>query len=410
MFRLLRFFSISSFVAFIIVTILLAILYRQAAISDLLLQGESKNVALTQVFSNTLWPEFSTFVNTVATLSADEIRAHPETASLREKVLEQMQGLTVVKVKIYNLDGLTVFSTQDSQIGEDKSSNAGFLAARGGEVANELSHRDTFSAFEETITDRDLISSYVPVRIGGGEQPIEGVFEVYDDVTPLLRQIEQTQRNIILGVVAILAALYAGLFLIVRYADRILHRQHHEREAMDVARRQSEAHLRSVLKSAPVMLWAVDREGRLTLLEGRNFDLLGIEPEQVMGKPIADVYQSMPLIVEGMQRALAGKEFGSLVQIKDFTFDTRYIPILDADKNVSGAVGVATNITERIMAEEALGLTESNLENQNMRLKRMHEFIRSNLEQFSLTIQRGAPRSELLGYVRKVETEFGELR
>ncbi len=179
-------------------------------------------MALTQVFSNTLWPEFADFVEVAGGMTPDDIRAHPETAALREKVLAQMQGLTVVKVKIYNVDGLTVFSTQDSQIGEDKSSNPGFLSARGGVVANELSHRDTFSAFEGTINDRDLISSYVPVRVGGADQPIEGVVEVYDDVTPLLAQINQTQWNIILGVIGILGALYVGLFLIVRYADRII--------------------------------------------------------------------------------------------------------------------------------------------------------------------------------------------
>lgn len=410
MFRLLRFFSISSFIAFVVVTILLAILYRQSAINDLLTQGESKNVALTQVFSNTLWPEFADFVQIAGGMSADDIRVHPETAALREKVLEQMQGLTVVKVKVYNLDGLTVFSTQDSQIGEDKSNNAGFLSARDGVVANELSHRDSFSAFEGTITDRDLISSYVPVRIGGADQPIEGVFEVYDDVTPLLAQINQTQRNIILGVIGILGALYVGLFLIVRYADRIIQQQEQDRNEAEIAQRTSEVRLRTVLKSAPVILWAADAEGKVTVLEGRNFNLLGIEEERAIGRSITEVYQNTPMIIEGMKQALANKEFSALVQIKDYTFDTRYIPIHDAEGKVSGAVGVATNITERMIAEEALGLTEANLENQNMRLKRAHDFIRATLEQFSLNLQRGAPRTELLSYVRQAETEFGDLR
>lgn len=130
-----------------------------------------------------------------------------------------MEGLSVVKVKIYNLDGLTVFSTDPNQIGEDKSTNAGFLAARAGQVASELTHRDTFSAFEDTIVDRDIISSYVPIRSSDSGTSIDGVFEVYDDITPLLDRIEQTQKWIF-GVVSVtLAILYGVLLFIVRQAD-----------------------------------------------------------------------------------------------------------------------------------------------------------------------------------------------
>ena len=134
-----------------------------------------------------------------------------------------MQGLSVIKVKIYNLEGMTVFSTQESQIGEDKSENAGFLAALNGGFASELTHRDTFSAFEGEIEDRDVISSYIPIQ--RGDSGVEGVFEIYDDVTPLLENISIAQRNIAIGVTLILALLYIILFLLVRRADNLIKRQ-----------------------------------------------------------------------------------------------------------------------------------------------------------------------------------------
>lgn len=65
-----------------------------------------------------------------------------------------MRGVEVLKVKIYDLSGLTAFSTEAAQIGDDKSGNAGFLSARRGHVVSELSHRDTFSAFEQEILAR----------------------------------------------------------------------------------------------------------------------------------------------------------------------------------------------------------------------------------------------------------------
>ena len=226
MFRLLRYFSIMSFVIILVVSVLLGFFYRRIILQNLVELGEDKNVVLTQAFSNSLWPQFAPFVASVGELSPEVLREHLEIARLRQAVLALMQGLSVVKVKVYNLEGLTVFSTQASQIGENKSTNAGFRTARDGGVASELTHRKTFSAFEGTIEDRDVLSSYIPIRRGGLTGPIEGVFELYDDITPLLAYIERTQRRVVIAVISLLAALYTVLFYVVRHADRIIRRQH----------------------------------------------------------------------------------------------------------------------------------------------------------------------------------------
>ena len=42
------------------------------------------------------------------------LRSHPTTARLREDTIQQMRGLAVFKVKIYDLAGLTAFSTEAS--------------------------------------------------------------------------------------------------------------------------------------------------------------------------------------------------------------------------------------------------------------------------------------------------------
>ncbi len=232
MFKLLRYFSVTSLLAFTIVIVLLAVFYQRTATRDLTELEENANVALTQMFANTLWPRFAPFVTTASSLSVEELRSHPVIQELHQAVLEQMNGLPVVKVKVYNLNALTVFSTDASQIGDDKSTNAGYLSARSGQVASELTHRDTFSAFESVIENRDVFSSYIPIRPGVGQQ-IEGVFELYTDVTPLLNRIRLTQRIIIFRVTLILLGLYAVLFLVVGHADRIIRRHHNEREQVE---------------------------------------------------------------------------------------------------------------------------------------------------------------------------------
>src|SRR5262249_34948324 len=160
-FRLLRYFCTASVLTFCLVAVVLGMFYDRITRSNLMHLGEKNNVALTQAFSNSLWWQFAPFFTTVSGFSGDQLRAHPETTRLQQAVLAVMDGLVVVKVKVYNLEGLTVFSTQASQMGEDKRTNAGFLTARAGKVASELTHRDTFSAFEQIIEHRDVLSSYI---------------------------------------------------------------------------------------------------------------------------------------------------------------------------------------------------------------------------------------------------------
>jgi len=110
---------------------------RQNSFDDLNTMAERNNVALAKAFANAIWPRYAAFLNSAKSLETGTLRDHPVTAELRADTIQQMQGLAVLKVKIYDLDGLTVFSTQASQIGDDKSGNPGFPSAKRGHVVSE---------------------------------------------------------------------------------------------------------------------------------------------------------------------------------------------------------------------------------------------------------------------------------
>ena len=232
MFRLLRYFSLASFGFILVTTLGLSWLYRETAIADLKRMGEANNLTLTQVFANTLWPRFSRFLRAATAMTADEIRAHPETARLHDAVRDAVKGTTVLKVKIFSLDGRTVYASDPRQIGEEKIGNAGFFSARQGIPATEMTRRDHFSAFEQELMELGVLSTYIPARTAGSDR-IEAVFELYDDVTPFLERLARTQIEVTISVVAILLALYGLLFVIVKRADTIIRRHAAEQSRIE---------------------------------------------------------------------------------------------------------------------------------------------------------------------------------
>jgi hypothetical protein len=85
-----------------------------------------------------------------------------------------------------------------------------------------MSYRKTFVTFSGTVAERTLVESYLPIR--GADGAIEGVFELYSDVTPLIVTVRMTTIKIVVSLLVAFGLLYGLLFLIVRRADQILER------------------------------------------------------------------------------------------------------------------------------------------------------------------------------------------
>jgi diguanylate cyclase (GGDEF)-like protein len=223
-FRLVRYFALTSLLGVLVVLTPLIYFYRHFATEALEHHETRGNVVITQIFASTLWPRHAAYVQGAAQLSRQQLQQHPQVALIRADLLRQMTGLSVVKVKIYDLHGMTVFSTDAKQIGEDKSDDEGVQDAIAGKVNSEITFENTFDAFEKVISDRNLVSSYIPIR-ADAQQPPEGVFEVYSDVTDYMLELRQTTWEIVGVVLGSLGFFYLLLYAIVRRADQVLRQQ-----------------------------------------------------------------------------------------------------------------------------------------------------------------------------------------
>ncbi|MGG6263707.1 ATP-binding protein [Leptolyngbya sp. AN03gr2] len=242
MFKLLRYFSITSLIALGTASGLSGMMYRQHATDDLIKFGEHENIMLTRSFANSLWSEFKPFLLSASNLSDEQLKHHSETQRLHDAVRNQTQNLSVVKIKIFDLKGRTIFSTEKDNIGQDYSDRPGFRQGLAGEVATKLDHRNRLNAITGTIVDRQLISSYVPLELkaADGTTQIEGVFELYSDVTPLVAEVEKTQKFVFLISGAIWGGVYLVLFLIVKRADTIIQKQYQLQQQTEASLRDSE--------------------------------------------------------------------------------------------------------------------------------------------------------------------------
>jgi signal transduction histidine kinase len=183
----------------------------QAARDSLLAVHEAGHVNLTRLVANTMWQtDFAPLVAAALRFPIEPCRALagneaarrdcqrelgrrilalPGFAALDRKAAAAMRSSTVFKIKVFDLRGVTVYSSEHAQIGEDGSANQGWRRAAAGVPASELTHRERFSTFEGVVENRDLISSYVPVHAGPDDR-VAGVFELYSDVTPFLGQLQ----------------------------------------------------------------------------------------------------------------------------------------------------------------------------------------------------------------------------
>ena len=125
-------------------------------------------------------------------------------------------------------------------------------------------------------------------------------------------------------------------------------------ERTAAALRVSEERLRAVVAQAPIVLWAIDRRGIFTESDGAGLRVLGLEPGQVVGRSVFELYAEVPEVLDHVRRALRGEEVTATLDVQGAVFDSHFTPVRDENGRVAGVIGVSTDVTERADAERAL--------------------------------------------------------
>jgi two-component system, cell cycle sensor histidine kinase and response regulator CckA len=143
-----------------------------------------------------------------------------------------------------------------------------------------------------------------------------------------------------------------------------------DRKQVEEALRESERRFRSLTEAASDWIWEINNDGFYTYSSPKIKDLLGYEPEDVIGKTPFDlmpgdeaerIEASFEKIKESC-RSFSGLENINLHKDgQEVVLETNGVPIVDAQGNMLGYRGIDRNITDRKRSEAEKTRLESQL-------------------------------------------------
>ena len=370
-FKLVRFFTTTSLIAFVVIAFLLGYVFRTLSIAGLLQAYETEHVSHAQIIGNQMWDaDFGPLVQTSAGKSAAALQAAASLPTLHQKLQLLLKGTKIFKVKVYDLRGMTVYSTDFKQIGEDKSGNAGVKDGLRGVSSSELAHKDQFSAFEGEVLERDLVETYV-ARYDPHSGRVSGVFEIYGDATTVVAELGRRQWSMVASVTGLLLMLYVVLFIIVKRAQNIIDGHNRDREAAQQALALSEERWKFALEGAGDGVWDRNLQTDEVVFSPRYKEIYGFAEDELnhaMESWDARVHPHDLATVTAEREAYFSGEKSSYASERrmqhrngswKWILSRGMVVSRDAQGRPLRMIGTHTDISERHEREEALRLAST---------------------------------------------------
>lgn len=129
-------------------------------------------------------------------------------------------------------------------------------------------------------------------------------------------------------------------------------------KAAEEAIREREQLMSTAALSAPIVFFKLNRKGVVELALGQSLSrkAYAIEP---VGNSIYDLYAGNEPLLNGFERALAGETVTVVVEAGGFIYESTYAPLRDSSGQVTGVVGVSSDVTRHRAVEDALRESES---------------------------------------------------
>jgi signal transduction histidine kinase len=225
--RLTSFFSLVSIPILLLAVVLLVFLYRLVVLDTLQRQVEQNNITVARSLSNIVWDQIEVLEDMPTSKKATSIN-DIYLDIISKDVFKFLRGTSVLKVVFYNNNGKTVYSTDRKEVGEVKSeSYLGMRTAMNGAPYSSMTKEEQFHSIKGVLRNIILLETYIP-KINEKSNKVEGVFEIYTDVSNPLREIDHNLMKFVGILVVIFSFIYVALHIRIRYADKVISRNKDE--------------------------------------------------------------------------------------------------------------------------------------------------------------------------------------
>ena len=117
--------------------------------------------------------------------------------------------------------------------------------------------------------------------------------------------------------------------------------------------KETQKQLQVVVDNAPIIIFSLDNNATFRLFEGKSLNKIGVNLKKVLNVSLREI-DGVPVTIDDYERAIKGEEFSKIIKWKESYFEIQYSPILNEKKEITGVLGIASDITRHIEAEEEL--------------------------------------------------------
>ena len=117
----------------------------------------------------------------------------------------------------------------------------------------------------------------------------------------------------------------------------------------------------SLLQKIPALLWTTDAQARVTSLSGSGLQAIGVSATDHSGQPIEMLFpahRDLPTARQAHLRSLQGQTCSFEAEVNGRELQAHIEPLRGANGAIVGVIGVAQDLTDRMVAERASRLSE----------------------------------------------------
>lgn len=364
---LLKRFTLASIVIMTFTASLLIFLYRQDQISSYENVAAAENERTLIFLIHSLNGQINDYVTNSEKLDVKTLQADSKFGKNIFASLDKINAVDVLKVKIYNLSGIAIYSSDQNEIGGGSRSPKLLERALRGETLNKVEHRDDFSGRAGSIKDIDIALTYLPLTHEGKQI---GVIEIYDDASQIFAHLRTSYLKIALIVFGIFSSLFFILFFAISRADREAKKWQVESENAENELTRQKQFSETIINNLPGVFYMITRQGQFVRVNQQFVNTTGYSNDEFSRITALDLFEGddKNLIAQRMQEVF---ETGvSSAEAKIITKSGNKIPYYFTGhrvgiENQSYLVGVGLDITERKLAEMELRIAASAFETQD---------------------------------------------